>query len=68
MHKNFFYIFVVDIWSVGCILGEMITRKALFKGVDHILFLFTTCHWWPNLFYVVKISNLKEGDRQKVHY
>lgn len=26
----------VDIWSVGCILGEMITRKALFKGVDHI--------------------------------
>lgn len=26
----------VDMWSVGCILGEMITRKPLFKGVDHI--------------------------------
>nr|ARR97155.1 p38 mitogen-activated protein kinase [Haliotis discus discus] len=26
----------VDIWSVGCILAEMITRRPLFKGSDHI--------------------------------
>lgn len=30
----------VDMWSVGCILGEMITRRPLFKGVDRILFVF----------------------------
>lgn len=26
----------VDMWSVGCIFGEMLTRRPLFKGVDHI--------------------------------
>lgn len=25
----------VDIWSAGCILGEMITQKALFPGKDY---------------------------------
>ena len=26
----------VDIWSVGCIMGEMIRGAVLFPGSDHI--------------------------------
>jgi p38 MAP kinase len=26
----------VDMWSVGCIMAEMLTGKALFPGTDHI--------------------------------
>ena len=26
----------VDIWSVGCIMGEMIRGGVLFPGTDHI--------------------------------
>ncbi|CAO2601280.1 Mitogen-activated protein kinase 12, partial [Lemmus lemmus] len=31
------YTQTVDIWSVGCIMAEMITGKILFKGNDRIL-------------------------------
>ncbi|KAL8611253.1 hypothetical protein ACOMHN_013684 [Nucella lapillus] len=40
----------VDMWSVGCILGEMITRKPLFKGVDLLILSSTT--------FILKIRNL----------
>ncbi|KAB0397170.1 hypothetical protein E2I00_004722, partial [Balaenoptera physalus] len=33
------YTQTVDIWSVGCIMAEMITGKTLFKGSDRILHL-----------------------------
>lgn len=45
----------VDIWSVGCIMGEMIRGGVLFPGTDHIdqwnkiigkfrsLFFYSTC-------------------------
>jgi len=28
---------VVDMWSVGCMMAEMLTRKVLFRGDDRIL-------------------------------
>lgn len=30
------YSFSVDIWSVGCILAEMLNKRQLFPGKDHI--------------------------------
>jgi len=30
------YTKAIDIWSVGCILGELIGRKPLFQGFDHM--------------------------------
>jgi cyclin-dependent kinase 2 len=27
------YSYPVDLWSVGCILAEMVNRKALFPGI-----------------------------------
>ncbi|MED6275862.1 Mitogen-activated protein kinase 14A [Characodon lateralis] len=32
MHYNM----TVDIWSVGCIMAELLTGKTLFPGTDHI--------------------------------
>lgn len=31
--------FSVDIWSVGCIMAELLTGKTLFPGTDRILFI-----------------------------
>lgn len=30
------YTQTVDIWSVGCIMAELLTRRTLFPGTDHI--------------------------------
>lgn len=30
------YTAAIDIWSVGCILGEIVTRKPLFPGKDYV--------------------------------
>ncbi|XP_048494066.1 mitogen-activated protein kinase homolog MMK2 isoform X2 [Beta vulgaris subsp. vulgaris] len=40
------YTAAIDIWSVGCILGEIITRKPLFPGKDYVhqLKLITEVH------------------------
>uniref|UniRef100_A0A8C1RH29 mitogen-activated protein kinase n=1 Tax=Cyprinus carpio TaxID=7962 RepID=A0A8C1RH29_CYPCA len=35
MHYNM----TVDIWSVGCIMAELLTGRTLFPGTDRILFL-----------------------------
>ena len=42
--------FAVDIWSVGCIMAELLTGKTLFPGNDHILLM--TFH-----FYMIKNSS-----------
>ena len=37
MHLMYHIIFiVVDIWSAGCIMAELLTSKPLFPGTDHI--------------------------------
>lgn len=33
----FFALFPVDIWSVGCIMGEMVKGSVIFQGTDRIL-------------------------------
>lgn len=30
------FLFPVDIWSVGCIMGEMVKGSVIFQGTDHI--------------------------------
>ena len=30
------YTAAIDIWSVGCILGEILTRQPLFPGKDYV--------------------------------
>lgn len=32
-----FFLFPVDIWSVGCIMGEMVKGNVIFQGTDRIL-------------------------------
>lgn len=34
--ENGYHVIVVDIWSVGCIMGEMIRGSVMFPGTDHI--------------------------------
>uniref|UniRef100_A0A8C4NWH0 mitogen-activated protein kinase n=1 Tax=Dicentrarchus labrax TaxID=13489 RepID=A0A8C4NWH0_DICLA len=34
----------VDIWSVGCIMGELLNRKVLFPGTDYQMIHIVTCH------------------------
>lgn len=31
------FLFPVDIWSVGCIMGEMVKGSVIFQGTDRIL-------------------------------
>ena len=37
------YTRAIDMWSVGCILGELLGRKPLFPGRDCMLFFFVEC-------------------------
>lgn len=48
----FCFIILVDIWSVGCIMAELLTGKTLFPGTDRILLNNLVC------FYVVIEENL----------
>uniref|UniRef100_A0A8C1MLM5 Stress-activated protein kinase JNK n=1 Tax=Cyprinus carpio TaxID=7962 RepID=A0A8C1MLM5_CYPCA len=37
----------VDIWSVGCIMGEMVKGSVIFQGTDRILFTLVLCVYIP---------------------
>ena len=46
----------VDMWSIGCIFAEMVTRRPLFPGdseIDQIfkIFQYVVCHLWETTFY-----------------
>lgn len=46
---DFLLVFIlVDIWSVGCIMAEMINGKTLFKGKDCILSTSLSVDWTCN--------------------
>ncbi|MBA0736978.1 hypothetical protein Gogos_010462 [Gossypium gossypioides] len=44
------YTAAIDIWSVGCILGEIMSRQPLFPGKDYVhqLRLITECSYFMN--------------------
>ena len=60
------YSYEVDIWSVGCILAEMITRTPLFKGrtvigqLEHIFQILGTPNdsIWPQLSETLNSTNI----------
>jgi len=37
MSHNCLFLIIVDIWSVGCIMAELLTGRTLFPGTDRIL-------------------------------
>lgn len=43
----------VDIWSVGCIMAELLTSRTLFPGQDRILF---TKNGFSVVFYFLSIE------------
>ncbi|NWV26511.1 MK12 kinase, partial [Origma solitaria] len=70
------YTQTVDIWSVGCIMAEMITGRPLFKGNDHILHFLMVKEFVPYFWYsdldqlteIMKITGTPTQDFvQKLH-
>ena len=46
----------VDVWSVGCILGEMIRGSVMFPGTDRIFFMITIFCVTMVVFYLFNTS------------
>lgn len=45
MSKLIYMILIlVDIWSVGCIMAELLTGRTLFPGTDRILLTNLVCY------------------------
>ena len=52
------FIFLVDIWSVGCIMAELITGKTLFPGDDRIFSCFMDfLSFFISFFYCILLIN-----------
>lgn len=39
----------VDIWSVGCIMAELLIGRTLFPGTDRILFIMINNNHYSNM-------------------
>jgi len=40
------YTKAVDMWSLGCILGELLSGKAIFPGTSTVFKKPLVCCWW----------------------
>lgn len=60
------YTAAIDIWSVGCILGEIMTREPLFPGKDYVhqLKLITEVLSWHHLLFYKPTLNKIEGENE----
>ena len=48
----------MDIWSVGCIMAEMLTRRPLFPGTDRKFFIIYSVFIFINLFVCLYVKTL----------
>lgn len=63
------YTAAIDIWSVGCILGEIMTRKPLFPGKDYVHQLRLITEVFPEQVTQIMLSkNIKSFGLLKQHF
>ena len=55
----------IDVWSVGCILAEMLSNKALFPG-KHCKYIFMTS--LQDSYIILDITGLKDGSQKCIDY
>lgn len=65
------YTAAIDIWSVGCILGEIMTRRPLFPGKDYVHQLRLITEVWFSYvtsLYIINVSYFLWEISKKFHF